>query len=268
MERAEKLRALKACIASKGSMLISYSGGVDSSLLAAIAKEVLGRNSMCVLLDSPVVPGKALNDAELCARNLGLTLEIVQVPLLEDEQFRKNSTGRCYICKKISAKVLKEKAKEFNMACIADGINVSDLGEHRPGLAASNEEGFVHPFIETRIKKEEIRAIARDLGYEFWKKPSAACLSSRIPYGEEITVGDLKMVEDAEDFLSRKGFSQFRVRNHRGVARIEVVRSELDKLMKIRKELSSTLKKIGFSYVTVDLDGYRSGSMDEILITK
>jgi uncharacterized protein len=184
---------------------------------------------------------------------------------MENERFRENPTRRCYFCKKASAKVLKEKAEEFGMACIADGINVSDLGEHRPGLTASNEEGFFHPFIVTGITKDEIRAIARDIGLEFWNKPSAACLSSRIPYGQEITIRDLTMIELAEDFLSDKGFSQFRVRNHLGVARIEMMSLELNRMMKIRKEVSKNMKRLGFSYVTLDLDGYRSGSMDEIL---
>ncbi|HVP94957.1 MAG TPA: ATP-dependent sacrificial sulfur transferase LarE [Methanoregulaceae archaeon] len=265
MGREEKLDALKSYIADKGSMLISYSGGVDSSLLAAVATAVLGSNSRGVLLDSPVVPRRILCDAVACARDLGLNLEIIPVSLLENDQFRKNPTERCYFCKKLSAKILKEKAKELHMACIADGINVSDLGEHRPGLDASNEEGFVHPFIETGITKEDIREIARDLGYTFWNKPSAACLSSRIPYGQEITKEDLRMIEEAEDFLSEKGFSQFRVRNHGGVARIEIIPVEFETLMRLRAEVSGNLKKMGFSYVTVDLDGYRSGSMDEIL---
>ena len=265
MELSDKLRALKDCIAAKGSVLVSYSGGVDSSLLAAISKEVLGRNSVCVFLDSPVVPRRARSEAERYARDLGLSLEIVPVYLLENEQFVANPSTRCYFCKKVSANVLKEKARQFEMACIADGINVSDLGEHRPGLIAGNEEGICHPFLDTGITKEDIRAIANNYGYEFWDKPSAACLSSRIPYGDAIKKADLAMIEQAEDYLSDKGFSQFRVRKHGGIARIEIVSREFNLLMMIRKEVSLSLKEMGFSYVTVDLDGYRSGSMDEIL---
>lgn len=232
MNRAQKLDALESYIAGKGSMLISFSGGVDSSFLAAIANTILGQNSRCVLLESPVVPGRDLADARSVARDLGLTLEIIPVALLENEQFRKNPRERCYFCKRLSAKILKEKAKEFGLACIADGLNVSDLKERRPGVKAADEEGFVHPFIEAGITKEDIREMARDLGYGFWNKPSGACLSSRIPYGFEITEENLSMIEMAENFLSDKGFSQFRVRNHAGVARIEVIQVELEALPK------------------------------------
>jgi pyridinium-3,5-biscarboxylic acid mononucleotide sulfurtransferase len=263
MNRAEKLTALKSCIAGRGSMLVSYSGGVDSSLLAAVAKGVLGDRCRCVLLDSPVVPRRELRGAISRARDLGLDLDVIPVDVLGSEQFRKNSQERCYFCKKLSAKILKEKALEFGMACIADGIHESDLGEHRPGYRASNEEGFVHPFIEAGITKEEIRELAHRLGYGFWNKPPAACLASRIPYGQEITKEDLLMIETAEDYLFALGFSQFRVRNHGGVARIEVVPQEFELLLPLRDDISKNLKNMGFSYVTLDLGGFRSGSMDE-----
>jgi uncharacterized protein len=264
MNSAEKLIALKSYIAGRGSMLVSFSGGVDSSFLAAVAKGVLGDKCRCVLLDSPVVPRRELQEALVCARDLGFDLEIVPVDVLGNVQFVKNSQERCYFCKKLSAKILKEKAQEHGMACIADGIHESDLGKHRPGYRASNEEGFVHPFIEAGITKDEIRELAHGLGYVFWKKPSAACLSSRIPYGQEITREDLLMIEKAEDYLSGLGFSQFRVRNHGGIARIEVIPQEFDDLIPLRDDISRNLKKMGFSYVTIDLEGFRSGSMDEI----
>jgi pyridinium-3,5-biscarboxylic acid mononucleotide sulfurtransferase len=264
MNRAEKLAALKSYIEGKGSMLISYSGGVDSSLLAAIAEGVLGDTCRCVLLDSPVVPRRELREALVVAHDLGLDLEVIPVDVLGDEQFRKNSQERCYFCKKLSGKILKEKAQQLGMACIADGIHESDLGEHRPGYRASNEEGFVHPFIEAGMTKEDIRELAHGLGYGFWKKPSAACLSSRIPYGQEITKEDLLMIETAEDYLFELGFSQFRVRNHGGLARIEVIPQEFEVLLTLRDDISRHLKNIGFSYVTLDLEGFRSGSMDEV----
>jgi pyridinium-3,5-biscarboxylic acid mononucleotide sulfurtransferase len=264
MEWPRKLDLLEQIIAGRGSMLISFSGGVDSSLLAAIAKDILGDRSRCVFLDSPVVPRIALIQAEQIARELDIFLEIVPTPVMDDEKFRKNPLERCYICKKISARILKEKANESGMACIAEGINISDFGEHRPGLIASTEEGFIHPFVEAEITKKEIRDIARHYGYKFWNKPSSTCLSSRVPYGEEITPEKLMMIEHAETCLRERGFTQCRVRVHGRMARIEVQADEIPELIRIRKEITGRLRETGFTYVTLDLEGYRSGSMDEI----
>lgn len=265
MNTAKKTQALKETIAARGSMLIAFSGGVDSTLLAVLAKEVLGNNTACVLLDSPVVPRSAIEQAHQIARELGLELDIISIPLMEQEEFRKNPANRCYYCKKISAAYLKQRAEERGLACVADGINVSDMDEHRPGLAASTEEGIIHPFIESGITKQEIREIAREYGLPVWQKPSAACLSSRIPYGEEITRKKLRIIEEAEAFLAGQGFGQLRVRLHGTIARIEVHKEEMGKILDMQPAVVKKLKSIGFSYVTLDLEGYRSGSMDEVL---
>jgi len=265
MNSAEKTQKLKEIIASKGSMLVSFSGGADSALLAVIAKEVLGNNTRCVLLDSPVVPRAAVAEARQIAEESGLQLEIIPVHVLDDERFSKNPPERCYWCRKKSSQVLKGKREGLNFACITDGLNVSDTGEHRPGLAASTEEGIVHPFIEAGITKEDIRTIAQSLGLKFWNKPSAACLSSRIPYGDEITIKKLAMIEQGEEFLHAKGFSQCRVRMHRDIGRIEVMNTDVPKLLALRESLVKTFKTIGFVYITLDLEGYRTGSMDEVL---
>lgn len=246
-------------------MLVSFSGGVDSSLLAVLAKEMLGSNTRCALLDSAVVPRKAIADARQIAEDFGLLLDIIPLHIMGDDRFTKNPAERCYWCKKNSSAVLKWRAEELGFACIADGVNLSDTGEHRPGLAASTEEGIVHPFLEAGISKADIREIAQEHGFHFWDKPSAACLSSRIPYGDEITHEKLTMVEEAEAYLHRHGFSQSRVRMHGSLARIEVERDDNQKLMGIQEDLVKTFRSIGFAYVTLDLEGYRPGSMDEVL---
>ena len=265
MNTKQKTLALKEMIASKGSMLISYSGGVDSALLAVLATEVLGSNARCILLDSPVVPRAAIAEARQIAEEFGLQMEIIPVSVMGDERFTKNPTERCYWCKKKSAEVLKLKKEALHFACIADGINLSDTGEHRPGLLASTEEGICHLFLEAGITKADIREIAHTARLPFWNKPSAACLSSRIPYGDEITLKKLIKIEKAEAFLHTAGFSQCRVRMHGEIARIEVASDDMQKLMDKRENLVKIFKTIGFTYVTLDLTGYRSGSMDEVL---
>lgn len=265
MTPREKYEELRRIIACHGPMLVAFSGGVDSSLLAAVARDVLKERSRCVMLDSPVVPRAAVVQARAVAEELGLALEIIPVPLMEFADFRKNSADRCYYCKKISAGYLRQRAKELGLASIADGVNVSDMQEHRPGLQASEEEGIVHPFIEAGITKEEIRIIAKKLSLAVWQKPSAACLSSRIPYGTAITEGKLNMIEEAEAFLASLGIGQRRVRLHNNIARIEVHKEDREKILERQSEVVRYLKSLGFAYITLDLEGYRSGSMDEVL---
>jgi pyridinium-3,5-biscarboxylic acid mononucleotide sulfurtransferase len=265
MTARTKEEELRKIIAGHGPMLVAFSGGVDSTLLAVVAREVLRDKTRCVLLDSPVVPRAAVEQAREIARDLGLGLDIMPVPLMENSEFLMNPADRCYSCKKVSAGFLKKSAAERGFACIADGINVSDTGEHRPGLKASTEEGIVHPFIEAGLTKGDIRDIARERGLAVWRKPSAACLASRIPYGDVITTSKLRMIEDAEAFLAGLGIGQLRVRLHGNLARIEVHKEDRKKILEQQSAVVRHLKSLGFAYVTLDFEGYRSGSMDEVL---
>lgn len=267
MDRADKLEDLKTRIAKKGKLLVAYSGGVDSSLLAKVAHDVLGGKALAVILDSESMPKGELENAKRLAASLGLNYRVAEFSILREEPFLHNPVTRCYICKKKSAAVLKSIAAEEGISCIADGVNLSDYGDYRPGIAACDEEGIWHPFVDAAVTKEDIRAMAQGLGLPIWNKPSSACLASRIPYGEPITPENLRMVEEAEEYLKSLGFLQLRVRSHGRVARIELLKQDMSRAMDCRDEIARMLKTIGFDYVALDLEGFRSGSMNEVLWT-
>lgn len=267
MDWKDKLGKIRAKIAEKDKILVAYSGGVDSSLLAKISRDILRENALCIILDSETLPRSELKYAEEVGRSLGLKYEVVKCSSLADEEFLKNPPNRCYYCKKSSFKKLKSMAAERGIDCIADGMNLSDYDDYRPGIAACDEMGIWHPFVDAGISKEDIREIARNMGLSFWNKPSSACLSSRIPYEERITIENMKIVERAEDFLKCLGFGQLRVRAHGNLARIELLDNDIEKALHFKGEISKELKSIGFSYVTLDLEGFRSGSMNEVLTT-
>lgn len=259
-----KLERLSQRIAEKGNLLIAFSGGVDSSLLTKVAYDVLGEKALAVTLDSETLPRSELEHAKKIAKTIGVKHIIVPFSELRNEDFVKNPLNRCYYCKKESAKILKQIAlyNGIRMHSIADGVNLSDLDENRPGIKACDEEGIWHPLAEVGITKSEVRILAKEVGLSTWNKPSMACLSSRIPYGERITGEKLKMIEDAEEILKSLGFSQIRVRKHGDIARIELLEEEMKKLLELKEKVIKELKEIGFDYITVDLEGYRSGSID------
>lgn len=261
----EKLEYLKRIIKEKDSLVIAFSGGVDSSLVAKIAYEVLGKKALAVTLTSDTFSKRELENAKKIAKEIGITHKIIESSELGNDEFIKNTENRCYYCKKEEAIVLKKIANEIRIKYIADGVNLSDFDEHRPGIKALDEEGIIHPLVEARIKKSDIKAMAKFLGLSNYNLPSTTCLSSRISYGEEITTEKLIRIEEAESFILSSGFRQVRVRCHKDAARIEVEKEEIEKAINFRKEIVRRLKEVGFKYITLDLEGYRSGSMDEIL---
>jgi len=266
MDLTDKQSRLAAIIRDHAPILIAFSGGVDSSLLAAMAREVLNPEQIrCVLVDGPEVPRKALKEAISTAHTLTVPLEIITGESLPADVKCDNPSDRCRHCKIGTYETLAKAAERYGTRYIADGANVSDLGEHRPGIEAFSSCGVIHPFIMAGITKSEIREIARQKGLAFWNKPSAACLYSRIPYGDEITDEKLQMIEKGEELLTSLDIAQVRVRHYGTIARIEVHHDDFEKIILMRDLIDEKLREVGFSYICLDLKGYRSGSMDEVL---
>lgn len=263
----KKLERLKDAIKNLESVVVAFSGGVDSSLLAKVCYDVLGDKAMAVTANSETYQGFELEDAKKIAKEIGLKHLVIETSELAIEGFTDNPTNRCYFCKSELFEKLKEIANQHGFKHVADGANLDDTGDFRPGLEAAKELGIRSPLKEAGLTKNDIRHLSRLLGLPTWDKPSYACMSSRFPYGEKITKDKLAMVSQAEDFLRTMGFKQFRVRHHDTIARIEVlpenIRTLTDPL--IRAEIVKKFKEIGFIYITIDLEGFRSGSMNEPL---
>ena len=249
----------------RGRVLVAFSGGIDSGLVARIAYDALADDALAVLADAESLARRELEEAVSEASEIGIPLRTVRVSELANEQYVANPTNRCYFCRKELGAALKPIAAELGYRTIADGVNLSDLGDYRPGIQAMNEEGFWHPLVQFGFAKEDVRTLARDLGLSFHGKPSNACLSSRISYGEVITVDKLHRVETAEEAIRALGFPVVRVRAHEGIARIEVPKEDLPRIVEpaVAAKVARAVREAGFVYVTIDLLGYRSGSMNE-----
>lgn len=265
MPSAEKYDALLDLLASLESVLVAYSGGVDSTLLAFAAHAVLGERCCAVLATSDTYPEHEAAGARLLARHLGFRLLEVETCELADPNFTANNVDRCYHCKTELFGLLLSVAEVQGLAHVADGSNFDDLSDYRPGRKAGSELHVVSPLAEVGLTKPEIRELARELGLPNWDKPSMACFASRFPYGERITDGGLARVSAAEQALRELGIAQFRVRAHGPVARIEIAPDELQAAWALRERIASEVRRAGFAYAALDLDGYRTGSMNEVL---
>ena len=247
---------------------VAYSGGIDSTLVLRLAHEQLGVDAMAVTAVSASLAQSDLKDAQEIAREIGVGHTLLESTETDDPRYLRNDPQRCYFCKTNVYETLISYAAREGYPWILDGTNADDVGDHRPGLRAAREHGVRSPLQEAGIGKEEIRVWARELGLSNWDRPANACLSSRIPYGSEVTPAKLAQVEAAEAALRALGFREFRVRHHDQVARIEVARDELQRAVAESGALTAAMKEAGFLYATLDLTGFRSGSMNEALKRK
>jgi len=247
--------------------LVAYSGGTDSAFLAWAAHQVLGANMLAVIADSPSLARFQLTDAIAFAREQGIPLEIVPTHELEHADYIRNDGSRCFHCKDELFTVMESVRKTRAFDTIAYGVNVDDTGDFRPGQEAASNHGIAAPFVAVGLRKQEIRELARESGLRIWDKPASACLSSRIEYGRPVTAEALKAIEQGEDALRRLGFRQFRVRHHGNIVRIEIAREEMPRALEagMAAEFARIFKLLGFTFVTLDLEGFRSGSMNSLL---
>lgn len=263
----EKYELLKDNIKKRGSAAIAFSGGVDSTFLVKVTQEVLGDNMMAITATSSTYPERELKEAIKYAKDMGINHMIISSEELDIEGFASNPTNRCYYCKKELFSKINEIAKNHDKVYVFDGSNHDDEGDYRPGMQAARELQVISPLKEAGLTKADIRVLSKELGLPTWNKPAFACLSSRFPYGNQITAPKLKMVEEAEQFLLDMGIRQVRVRHHGEIARIEVDPEERVQFfdLKVMDLIGERFKEIGFTYVALDILGYRTGSMNEVL---
>jgi uncharacterized protein len=263
----EKERSLRAALGATGRMLVAYSGGTDSAFLAFIAHEILGNEMLAVIADSPSLARADLKSAIDFAETHHIPLRIVQTHELEDATYVRNESDRCFRCKDELFSVMSKLVSALGFEHMAYGMNVDDRGDFRPGQQAAANHKVLAPLADAGLTKQEIRGLARQHGLQVWDKPAAACLSSRIAYGLPVTIETLNRVEKAEALLAELNFRQFRVRHHGDLARIEIAREEMPQMLSAHlfTQISAALKQLGYKFVTLDMEGFRSGSMNSLL---
>jgi pyridinium-3,5-biscarboxylic acid mononucleotide sulfurtransferase len=262
-----KAQMLREQLRQLGRVLVAYSGGVDSAYLAWAAHRELGEGMLAVLADSPSLARTQMSDAVAFAQEQGIPLTIIQTDEMERPEYRRNDASRCFHCKDELFGVMEEYRAQNGFAVIAYGVNADDQSDYRPGQQAARQHGVAAPLLEASLTKQEIRELARVAGLRVWDKPASACLSSRIEYGRPVTPEALQAVEQGEEALRQMGFRQFRVRHHGDIVRLEIGRDELPRALspEMATQFTRIFKALGFSYVTLDLEGFRSGSMNAVL---
>jgi len=269
MQLQDKYEKLKTIIAETRKAAVAYSGGVDSTLLSKVAFDVLKENSIAITLVSPMNAQSEMKDAEDLAKEIGITHYMINDDEIDDEVLA-NPVNRCYFCKKIEFGRIIEKAAEVGVNVVFDGSNMDDMSDYRPGLQALSELKVISPLRMAGLTKSDIRELSHQLGLRSWNKPALACLGSRIPYGERITIEKLTKIDKSEDYLRSLGFVQFRVRSHEKMARIEVSPEERSKMFdgNLLDQISKQLKAYGYQYVCMELEGYVTGSLNRVIENK
>jgi len=260
-----KLEQLKNNLRKMESVAIAYSGGVDSTFLVNVAHEVLGDKAVAITATSSTYPQRELEQAKKFTNNIGMKHIIINSEETEIDNFSKNPNNRCYYCKKELFSKIKQVATQEKLHHVLDGSNIDDTNDYRPGMKALEEFDVVSPLKDVGLTKQEIKELSRTMNLDTWDKSAFACLASRIPYGTEITKSLLDQIEKAESFLHYLGVKQFRVRHHKEIARIEVSKNDFQVILTNSDEIVKKFKELGFKYITLDIEGYRTGSLNEVL---